>query len=90
MPTITRTVQRMVRDGLVQRRAHPDDARSVRIYLTKRGSDLRPVLSEIVGEQTERALRGFSAQERSEFAGLLERLAENCRDDEDGRHNKRS
>jgi MarR family transcriptional regulator, organic hydroperoxide resistance regulator len=90
MPTITRTVQRMVRDGLVQRRAHPADARSVRIYLTKRGSDLRPVLSEIVGEQTERALRGFSAQERSDFADLLERLAENCRDDEDGRHNKRS
>jgi DNA-binding MarR family transcriptional regulator len=90
MPTITRTVQRMVRDGLVQRRAHPADARSVRIYLTKRGSDLRPVLSEIVGEQTERALRGFSAQERAEFADLLERLAENCRDDEDGRHNKRS
>jgi hypothetical protein len=48
------------------------------------------VLSEIVGEQTERALRGFSAQERAEFADLLERLAENCRDDEDGRHNKRS
>jgi len=82
MPTVTRTVQRMVRDGLVQRRAHPGDARSVRIYLTKRGSDLRPVLTEIVGEQTERALRGFSAQERSEFAELLERLAENCRDEQ--------
>lgn len=81
MPTVTRTVQRMVRDGLVQRRAHPADARSVRIYLTKRGSDLRPVLLEIVGEQTEHALRGFSSHERAEFAMLLERLAENCRDD---------
>ncbi|HEY5341230.1 MAG TPA: MarR family transcriptional regulator, partial [Candidatus Aquilonibacter sp.] len=25
MPTVTRTVQRMIRDGLVDRRAHPDD-----------------------------------------------------------------
>ncbi len=90
MPTVTRTVQRMVRDGLVQRRAHPADARSVRIYLSKRGSDLRPVLTEIVGEQTERALRGFSTAERAEFAELLERLAENCHDEEDGRHNRRT
>jgi DNA-binding MarR family transcriptional regulator len=86
MPTVTRTVQRMVRDGLVQRRAHPADARSVRIYLTKRGTELRPVLDEIVDAQTEQALRGFSPQERGEFAALLERLAENSR--EDGGHNR--
>jgi MarR family transcriptional regulator, organic hydroperoxide resistance regulator len=82
MPTVTRTVQRMLRDGLVQRRAHPADARSVRIYLTKRGTELRPVLDDIVDVQTEQALRGFSPQERSEFAALLERLAENSRDEQ--------
>jgi MarR family transcriptional regulator, organic hydroperoxide resistance regulator len=86
MPTVTRTVQRMVRDGLVLRRAHPADARSVRIYLTKRGTELRPALDEIVDAQTEQALRGFSPQERSEFAAFLERLAENSR--EDGGHNR--
>jgi MarR family transcriptional regulator, organic hydroperoxide resistance regulator len=82
MPTVTRTVQRMVRDGLVERHAHPDDARSVRIYLTKRGSELRPQLAEIISEQTERALRGFSPQERTEFVHLLERISENSRGEE--------
>jgi MarR family transcriptional regulator, organic hydroperoxide resistance regulator len=82
MPTVTRTVQRMVRDGLVERQAHPDDARSVRIYLTKRGADLRAQLAEIIGEQTERALRGFAPQERASFVQMLERITENSKDEE--------
>jgi MarR family transcriptional regulator, organic hydroperoxide resistance regulator len=82
MPTVTRTVQRMVRDGLVERQAHPDDARSVRIYLTKRGVELRPQLAQIIDEQTERALHGFSPQERAAFVAMLERIAENAHHDE--------
>ncbi len=82
MPTVTRTVQRMVRDGLVERQAHPDDARSVRIYLTKRGLDLHPQLAEIIADQTEHALRGFSPQERADFVAMLERIAENARIEE--------
>jgi MarR family transcriptional regulator, organic hydroperoxide resistance regulator len=80
MPTVTRTVQRMVRDGLVQRQAHPADARSVRIYLTKRGGDLHACLAAIVEEETERSLRGFSSQERAALVRMLERIAENSRD----------
>lgn len=82
MPTVTRTVQRMVRDGLVERQAHPDDARSVRIYLTKRGVDLRPRLAELIAEQTEHALRGFTPQERATFVDMLERIHENAKYDE--------
>ncbi|HTZ54589.1 MAG TPA: MarR family transcriptional regulator [Candidatus Acidoferrum sp.] len=80
MPTVTRTVQRMVRDGLVERQAHPDDARSVRIYLTKRGHDLRAHLAEIIAEQTEHAMRGFAAEERATFVRMLERISENAKD----------
>jgi DNA-binding MarR family transcriptional regulator len=80
MPTVTRTVQRMVRDGLVRREAHPDDARSVRIYLTKRGTDLEPVLGALLEEETERALRGFSEPERMSLISMLERISENTRE----------
>ncbi|HUA08987.1 MAG TPA: MarR family transcriptional regulator [Candidatus Acidoferrales bacterium] len=83
MPTVTRTVQRMVRDGLVERHAHPADARSVRIYLTKRGSELQPLLAEIIAEQTEHALRGFSAAERAAFVRMLDRIAENAHGEEE-------
>jgi MarR family transcriptional regulator, organic hydroperoxide resistance regulator len=82
MPTVTRTVQRMVRDGLVERHAHPDDARSVRIYLTKRGLELRMQLAETVAEQTEHAMRGFAADERETFVAMLERISENAKDEQ--------
>jgi MarR family transcriptional regulator, organic hydroperoxide resistance regulator len=81
MPTVTRTVQRMVRDGLVERQAHPDDARSVRIYLTKRGLDLRAQLAATVAEQTEHAMRGFTPEERTRFVAMLERISENAKDE---------
>lgn len=80
MPTVTRTVQRMVRDGLVRREAHQSDARSVRIYLTKRGSELEPVLEEILERETEHALRGFSAEDRHALVRMLDRIIENARD----------
>lgn len=71
----------MVRDGLVERQAHPDDARSVRIYLTKRGRELQPQLGEVIAAQTEHALRDFSAQERATFVAMLERITENAKDE---------
>lgn len=82
MPTVTRTVQRMVRDGFVERQAHPDDARSVRIYLTKRGLELRTQLAETVAEQTGRAMRDFTAEERAAFVAMLERISENAKDEQ--------
>lgn len=43
-PTIVRTIDRMVRDGLVTRVPDPDDGRVTRIYLTERGRSLRDEL----------------------------------------------
>jgi len=35
--TISRTIESMVRDGLVERKAHPHDRRYIRLTLTKKG-----------------------------------------------------
>jgi len=43
-PTLVRTLDRMVRDGLVTREADARDARVARIYLTARGRELRDLL----------------------------------------------
>lgn len=43
-PTMVRTIDRMVRDGLVMRVPDPDDGRLTRIYLTERGRSLRDEL----------------------------------------------
>jgi len=43
-PTMVRTIDRMVRDGLVKRVPDPDDGRVSRIHLTDRGRSLRDEL----------------------------------------------
>jgi DNA-binding MarR family transcriptional regulator len=43
-PTLVRTIDRMVRDGLVTREPDPRDGRVSRIHLTDRGRALRDVL----------------------------------------------
>jgi MarR family transcriptional regulator, organic hydroperoxide resistance regulator len=80
MPTVTRTVQRMLRDGLVRREAHQSDARSVRIYLTERGSELEPVLARVLERETEQALRGFTDEDRRALLEMLDRIAENAKE----------
>lgn len=81
MPTVTRTVQRMIRDELVRREANPLDARSVRIWLTSRGLGVRELVSDIFEEETSHALAGFSAAERDQFVDFLERVTRNSRAD---------
>lgn len=82
MPTVTRTVQRLLRDGFVRREAHPDDARSVRIYLTTRGQEQRERAFRIIARETEHALNGFTPSERDDLVGLMERITENVRHDD--------
>ena len=79
MPTVTRTVQRMERDGLVRREAHPADARSVRIYLTPRGASLREPVMRMLDEQTELALRSIAPPERRVLVDFLQRMYANAR-----------
>lgn len=79
MPTVTRTVQRMVRDGLVRREAHGTDARSIRIRLTPLGTDKKAEVARLFSDEAERALTGFSTQERSTFVAFLERINTNVR-----------
>jgi DNA-binding MarR family transcriptional regulator len=77
MPTVTRTVQRMVRDGLVRREANPKDARSVRIFVTAKGRGIQALASGVLETGTELALKGFSKAERARLVAELERVNRN-------------
>jgi MarR family transcriptional regulator, organic hydroperoxide resistance regulator len=76
-PTITRTLRRLESCGLVERRADPEDARSVRVYLTGQGQALEvPVLRCWEwAEQT--VLAGMNSKERQTFRKLLDRVKSN-------------
>jgi len=75
--TVVRVLDRMERDGWIERRADPSDRRANRLY-RKPASD--PILDEIlrIAERSRNeALAGLSAAERAQMMDLLERIRAN-------------
>jgi DNA-binding MarR family transcriptional regulator len=73
-PTMVRTIDRMVRDGLVTRVADPADGRISRIHLTDRGRALRDELVPMAIAVNEAALDRLTERERATFRRLLTKL----------------
>ncbi|MGW4796474.1 MarR family winged helix-turn-helix transcriptional regulator [Nonomuraea sp. NPDC004297] len=70
-PTVTKTLQRLERTGVVYRAPDPDRPRVGRVYLTEAGRSLRTPVEEIWNRMDEELLRGFSAGERELLARLV-------------------
>ncbi len=70
-PTMARTLARMERDGLIERKPHPTDGRSQSIVLTEKSRALQPRLFEAARSVNARAMEGFSELERSMLIELL-------------------
>jgi MarR family transcriptional regulator for hemolysin len=72
--TLVRVLDRMEKDGWLERRPDPNDRRAYRLFL-KPGSD--PVLTEInrIGDKARgEALSGISTEERTQLLALIERI----------------
>jgi MarR family transcriptional regulator, organic hydroperoxide resistance regulator len=76
-PTVTKMLRRLEACGLVGRRADPEDARSLRVYLTEQGRNLEgPVIC--CWERAEQTvLAGINARDRGTFRRLLDRVKTN-------------
>jgi DNA-binding MarR family transcriptional regulator len=62
-------------EGLVKRKAHPDDRRAFAVTLTKRASRLLPVLDDAGRALEDTITAGLSAAERTTLRALLQRMA---------------
>lgn len=69
-PTVTKTLQRLERAGLVHRTPHPERPRVSRVHLTEAGKALREPVENLWNRLEEELLHGFTADERA----LLTRL----------------
>ncbi len=77
MPTLSRTVDRMERDGLVVRVRNADDRRQVNIFLTEHGAGLwHDLVVEAHANQTQ-AMQGFTEDEKDILRTLLKRVIAN-------------
>jgi DNA-binding MarR family transcriptional regulator len=77
LSTTTKAVQRMEREGLVERRPDPDDARISCVYLTERGRSLCEPALRVWKELEERFLQGMNVTEQMLLRRLLQQAAVN-------------
>jgi DNA-binding MarR family transcriptional regulator len=75
-PTVTRKVQQLERQGLVSRRADPEDGRAWRVSLTPAGRRVIDRLLVARRAWLERLLGDWSEVDRDRLAALLRRFAD--------------
>ena len=80
-PTVSRTVTRLVRDGLVSRRAARQDSRYMEVSLTAAGQRVFDTVYPIAVEHQTDALRGFSKSELATLKAYLQRIQQNIASD---------
>lgn len=75
-PTMCRMIDRLERDGLVERTPHLSDRRATRVRLTAEGRHTAERGANVVDAIERRAFAGLDAGERRRLADLLSRVVE--------------
>ncbi len=76
-PSMAQLLNRMERDGIVERLPDPSDKRSRLISLTKAAAKRIHVAKDVMGALNAEVLTGFSSQEIDQLTSLLQRLNDN-------------
>jgi DNA-binding MarR family transcriptional regulator len=74
--TMTQMVRQLETEGLVERRADPDDARASRIYLTVRARRFEPVAADVLARLERLARRRLTPRRVDELKTALGELLE--------------
>ena len=73
-PTVTNTLSRMEKAGLLERCRDPGDARCTRVYLTEKGQELREPVERRWEAVQKRAFAGITAEEEALLRDLLVKI----------------
>ncbi len=72
--SLTGIIDRLERDGLVERRGDPEDRRAIRVYLTPKAESLREELLQIYYRNNSKFLSVLSPEEKKFFESIVEKL----------------
>jgi MarR family transcriptional regulator for hemolysin len=75
--TLTGLLDRMEREGWVERRADPGDRRAKRVYLTEKVAPVTKELRSLAREVRKSALQGLSEAEQQQLMSLLIKVRSN-------------
>jgi DNA-binding MarR family transcriptional regulator len=78
-PTVTKTLDRLEKAGLVERRQDPDDARVSRVYLTPAGRALEAKVRQIWDDLEALTTKGLSDVELALLRRLLDQIYQSLR-----------
>lgn len=81
--TMTGLLDRMERDGLVERRPDPADRRVLKIFLTAAGAGARDAVVRIVDETLSGVFAGIDAGEIEALKGLMRQVLTNTKEEKD-------
>src|SRR5919201_1742496 len=74
--TLTTMARALERDGLIERRPDPDDARATRLFLTDRARELRPAAERILADLDARVAAATGAPSQASLKRTLRRLVD--------------
>ncbi len=69
--TMANTLARMERDGLIERKEHPEDGRAKLVHLTPKARAIRDQAYAAANETNAQAMRDFTDAEREQFLALI-------------------
>ena len=75
--TVTRHLDRLERDGLVDRSRDPEDRRQISVALTPAGKALHRRLRAVARRLDDRVCEGLTERDRSDLQRVLERIRTN-------------
>jgi len=74
--TMTTMARALERDGLIERRTDPTDARATLIFLTQRANQLRPAAEHVLAQLDAHVGRTLPARVRTSLKGALRQIAD--------------
>lgn len=79
--TAARAIQKLEKNGILERRPSPTDKKQKQLFLTAKGATLYPTIQRENAYSNQVALQGFSAAEREQLARYLNRVETNITTD---------
>jgi len=76
---VTRVIDILEREGIVERKDDPDDRRVFNIYLTKKGKQIEEATAQCAQQAIKDALKSFTKEETETLMNLLIRIQDNLK-----------
>lgn len=76
-PTVTVTLKRLEKNGLIRKQSDEKDQRVTRIFLTEQGTKVYETMIQSYRYSVEKIMQDFSDEEQDQLTGFLDRICNN-------------